>query len=73
MNKEKLFRIVKIKKNDEDLYIIVCGHSRACKIEFETEEDAWKYIDDMGLDWDVIVTVIAELIDIIYNNKIQKK
>lgn len=73
MNSKKLFKVVKIKKNDEDLYVIVCGHSRACKFEFKTEEEAWNYIDEMGLDWDVMVTVIAELFEIFYNNKNQKK
>ena len=72
MNKKKLFRVVKIKSNDEDVFIIVCGHSRACEIEFENENDAWAYIDAMGLDWDIIITVVAELYEI-FNNKNLKK
>lgn len=69
MAKKNLFRVVKIKSNDEDKYIIVCGRSRACKFEFNNEEEAWNYIDEMGLDWDIIVSVIGELFEIFYNNK----
>lgn len=72
MNEKKLFRVVKIKRNDEDVFIIVCGHSRACEIEFENESEAWNYIETMGLDWDIIITVIAEMIEI-FNNKNLKK
>ena len=72
MNGKKLFRVVKIKSNDEDVFIIICGHSRACEIEFENEDEAWNYIDRMGLDWDIIVTVIAEMFEI-FNNKNLKK
>lgn len=73
MAKENLFRVVKIKSNDEDKYIIVCGHSRTCKIEFNSEEEAWEYLQMMGLDWDIIVSVIGELFEIFYNNKNKKK
>lgn len=69
MAKEDLFRVVKIKNNDEDKHIIVCGHSRACKFEFDSEEEAWEYIQMMELDWDIIVSVIGELFEIFYKNK----
>lgn len=72
MEKENLFRVVKIKSEEEDKYIIVCGKSRASKIEFETSEEAWDYIDAMGLDWDVIVTVIGEVTEIINQIKNRK-
>jgi hypothetical protein len=72
MNSRKLFRVAKIKSNDEDKHIIVCGHSRACGIEFDTEDEAWEYINEMGLDWDIIVTVVAEMFEI-FNNKNLKK
>lgn len=71
MGKENLFRVVKIKSEEEDKYIIVCGKSRASKKEFETTEEAWDYIDAMRLDWDVIVTVIGEMTEVI--NKIKNK
>lgn len=73
MNSKKLFRVVKIKSNDEDKFIIVCGHSRACEIEFEYENEAWDYIDGMELDWDIIVTVIAEMFEIFNNSKNKEK
>ena len=44
MNEKKLFRVVKTKRNDDDVFIIVCGNSRACALEFNNEEDAWEYI-----------------------------
>lgn len=69
MNSKKLFRVAKIKSNDEDVYIIICGHSRACEIEFNTEDEAWEYINEMGLDWDIIITVIAEIFGIINKSK----
>ena len=73
MNEKKLFRVVKTKRNDDDVFIIVCGNSRACTLEFNSEEDAWEYIQSMGLDWDVMVTVIGEMIEIIEKLKNSKK
>ena len=73
MNGKKLFRIVKIKHNDEDKFIIVCGKSRVCEINFDSEEEAWDYITKMGLDWDIIVSVIGELFEIFYKLKNKKK
>lgn len=72
-SKTGLFRVVKTKSNDEDKFIIVCGHSRACRKEFETENDAWSYIYSMDIDWDIMVTVIGELFEIFYNTKNEKK
>lgn len=69
MGARKLFRVVKTKSNDEDRFIIVCGHSRACEIEFDHENEAWDYINKMELDWDVIITIIAEMFEIFYNLK----
>ena len=73
MNSKKLFRIVKTKYNDEDKFIIVCGKSRACEINFDSEEEAWEYISQMHLDWDIIVSVIGELFEIFYELKNKKK
>lgn len=73
MNEKKLFRVVKTKKNDDDVFIIVCGNSRACTLEFNSEKDAWKYVQNMGLDWDVMITVIGEMIEIIEKIKNSKK
>lgn len=73
MNEKKLFRVVKTKRNDDDAFIIVCGNSRACALEFNSEEDAWEYIQSMGLDWDVMVTVIGEMIEIVGKIKNNKK
>lgn len=73
MNEKKLFRVVKTKRNDEDVFIIVCGKSRATALEFNSEENAWKYIQSMNLDWDVMVTVIGEMIEIIEKIKNSKK
>ena len=73
MNEKKLFRVVKTKRNDDDVFIIVCGNSRAAALEFNSEEDAWEYIQGMGLDWDMIVTVIGEMIEIIEKIKNDKK
>ena len=69
MSSKKLFRIVKTKHNDEDKFIIVCGRARACEIIFDSEEEAWDYINEMGLDWDIIVSVIGELFEIFYESK----
>lgn len=73
MNEKKLFRVVKTKRNDDDAFIIVCGDSRACALEFNSEEDAWEYIQGMGLDWDVMVTVIGKIIEIVEKIKNDKK
>ena len=73
MNEKKLFRVVKTKRKDDDVFIIVCGNSRACALEFNSEEDAWEYIQDMDLDWDVMVTVIGEMIEIVEEIKDSKK
>ena len=73
MNGKKLFRITKIKHNDEDKFIIVCGKSRACRINFDSEEEAWEYISQMHLDWDLIISVIGELFEIFYELKKKKK
>ena len=73
MNSKKLFRIVKTKHNDEDKFIITCGKARVCKIIFDNEEEAWDYIYKMGLDWDIIVSVIGELFEIFYESKTKKK
>lgn len=73
MNEKKLFRVVKTKRNDDDVFIIVCGNSRAAALEFNSEEDAWEYIRSMGLDWDVVVTVIGEMFEILEKLKNNKK
>ena len=73
MGSKKLFRIVKTKHNDEDKFIIVCGRSRVCEVFFDNEEEAWDYIDEMGIDWDIIVSVIGELFEIFYESKTNKK
>ena len=73
MNEKKLFRVVKTKRNDDDVFIIVCGKARACKIEFNNEEEAWEYIQGMGLDWDIMITVIGEMIEIVEKLKNSKK
>ena len=73
MNDKKLFRIVKIKQNDEDKFIIVCGRSRVCNILFDNKKEAWDYICKMGLDCDIIVSVIGELFEIFYKSKNEEK
>ena len=73
MNSKKLFRIVKTKHNDEDKFIIVCGRARVCEVIFDNEEEAWDYINKMGLDWDIIVSVIGELFEIFYKSKTKGK
>ena len=73
MSAKNLFRVVKIKKNDEDKYIIVCGKSRASKLEFEDENMAWTYINTIPIDWDVLITVIGEMFEIFYELKNKQK
>ena len=73
MNSKKLFRIVKTRHNDEDNFIIVCGRARVCEIIFNSEEEAWNYINRMGLDWDIIISVIGELFEIFYKSKTKRK
>lgn len=38
---EKIIPSCKTKRNDDDVFIIVCGNSRAAALEFDSEEDAW--------------------------------
>lgn len=73
MSSKKLFRIVKTKHNDEDKFIIVCGRARVCEFFFDNEKEAWDYISKMGLDWDIIVSVIGELFEVFYESKTKKK
>ena len=35
-----LFRVEKIKVNEEEKFVIVCGKYRASRLEFDTREDA---------------------------------
>lgn len=66
-----LFRVEKVKVNEEEKFVIVCGKYRASKMEFETKEDAEYFIIDM-IDWDMLVTVVGQLCEHITEKKVNE-
>lgn len=66
-----LFRIEKIKVNEEERFVIVCGKYRASKMEFETRETAENYIANM-IDWDMLVTIVGQLSEHIAEKKVNE-
>ena len=43
-NGKNLFRVEKIKVNEEEKFVIVSGKYRASRLEFDTREEAEDYI-----------------------------
>ena len=70
-NGMNLFRVEKIKVNEEEKFVIVCGKYRASKIEFETREDAENYIEKQ-MDWDMLVTIVGQLSEYIAEKKVNE-
>lgn len=61
----ELLKVVAIKCNDEDKYIIVCGNQQAKLIEFETRDEAETYIEqNFNVDCDILMTVIHVMFEI---------
>ena len=61
----ELLKVVAIKRNDEDKFIIVCGNQQAKLIEFETREDAEIYLkQNFNIDCDILMTVIHVMFEI---------
>ena len=70
-NGMNLFRVEKVKVNEEDMYVIVCGKYRASKKEFKTKENAEDYIANM-IDWDMLVTIVGQLSEHITEKKVKE-
>ena len=70
-NGMNLFRVEKIKVNEEERFVIVCGKYRASKSEFETKEAAENYIETM-IDWDMLVTIVGQLSEHITEKKVNE-
>lgn len=70
-NGMNLFRVEKIKVNEEEKFVIVCGRFRASRLEFDTREEAENYIEEQA-DWDMLVTIIGQLCEHITEKKINE-
>ena len=70
-NGTNLFRVEKLKANEEEKFVIVCGKYRASKMEFETREIAEDYIANM-IDWDMLVTIVGQLSEHITEKKVNE-
>ena len=70
-NGMNLFRVEKIKVNEEEKFVIVCGKYRASKMEFETREIAENYIEKQ-MDWDMLVTIVGQLSEHIAEKKVNE-
>lgn len=66
-----LFRVEKIKVNEEEKFVIVCGKYRASKAEFKEKEIAENYIETM-IDWDMLVTIVGQLSEHIAEKKVNE-
>ena len=67
-NGMKLFRVEKVRVNEVDMSVIVCGKYRASRKEFLSEEEAKVYIENM-IDWDMLVTIVGQLSEHIVTGK----
>lgn len=70
-NGMNLFRVEKIKVNEEEKFVIVCGKYRASNMEFKTREDAENYIEKQ-MDWDMLVTIVGQLSEHIAEKKVNE-
>ena len=70
-NGMNLFRVEKIKVNEEEKFVIVCGKFRASRLEFDTREEAENYIEEQA-DWDMLVTIIGQLCEHITEKKVNE-
>lgn len=70
-NGMNLFRVEKIKVNEEEKFVIVCGKYRASKAEFKEKEIAENYIETM-IDWDMLVTIVGQLSEHIAEKKVNE-
>lgn len=70
-NGMNLFRVEKIKVNEEEKFVIVCGKYRASEIEFKTRETAENYIEKQ-MDWDMLVTIVGQLSEHIAEKKVNE-
>lgn len=70
-NGMNLFRVEKIKVNEEEKFVIVCGKYRASKMEFKTRENAENYIEKQ-MDWDMLVTIVGQLSEHIAQKKVNE-
>ena len=70
-NGMNLFRVEKIKVDEEERFVIVCGKYRASKMEFEERETAENYIEKQ-MDWDMLVTIVGQLSEHIAEKKVNE-
>lgn len=70
-NGMNLFRVEKIKVDEEEKFVIVCGKYRASKMEFRTRESAENYIEEQ-MDWDMLVTIVGQLSEHIAEKKVNE-
>ena len=70
-NGMNLFRVEKIRENEKEKFVIVCGKYRASKMKFKTRESAENYIAGM-IDWDMLVTIIGQLTEHITEKKVNE-
>ena len=74
-NGMNLFRVEKIRVNEEDKFVIVCGKYRASKKvryrDWETKEGAEDYIAN-SIDWDMLVTIVGQLSEHIAEKKVNE-
>ena len=63
MNEEFAKLLFKVVPTDETRksFGIICYKSRATEVTFETEEEAWKYLENPT--WDVILTLISSVME----------
>lgn len=70
-NGMNLFRVEKIRVNEEDKFVIVCGKYRASKREFPGKREAEIYIENI-MDWDMLVTIVGQLSEHIAEKKVNE-
>ena len=70
-NGMNLFRVEKIKVDEEEKFVIVCGKYRASKREFETRETAENYTEKQ-MDWDMLVAIVGQLSEHIAEKKVNE-
>ena len=70
-NGMNLYRVEKIKVNEEEKFVIICGKYRASKMEFKTREVAENYIENQ-MDWDMLTTIVGQLSEHITEKKVNE-
>lgn len=69
MNEMKIFRVRTLNEEQSE-FIVTVGNHLATEKHFSNEEDAEKYISEKN--WDMIVALVAEMIEISKNKEGEK-